>query len=270
MNLSVAIITFNEETNIARTLKSVIDIADEIILVDSGSTDLTLDIAQDFGPKVKIISEAWKGFAAQKNSAIEKCQGQWILSVDADEELSDGLRSEIAQIIQEHVAVVPDGTPGTGDVCTVFSIARRNMFLGRWMRHGGFWPDRKIRLFQRGTALFEQRPVHESIQVGGPVGELQFPLHHHSYPTLNGYIEHMNRYSSLGAETAVARGITNRNAFEFLLNVVLRPHFTFLYNYVIRGGFLDGREGLLQHLYHSVYVSWKYAKAWEIGRIKKT
>ena len=179
MNLSVAIITFNEETNIARTLRSVIEIADEIVIVDSGSTDLTLDIAQDFGPKVKIISEAWKGFAAQKNSAIEKCQGQWILSLDADEELSDGLRSEISQLIQEHVAVVPDGTPGTGDVCTVFSIARRNMFLGRWMRHGGFWPDRKIRLFQRGTALFEQRPVHESIQVGGTVVELHFPLHHH-------------------------------------------------------------------------------------------
>ncbi len=191
MNLSVAIITYNEETNIARTLRSVIDVADEIVIVDSGSTDLTMEIAQEFGPKIKIFAEAWKGFAAQKNSAIEKCGGQWVLSLDADEELSDGLRSEIAQLIlQEHVTVVPDDTPGIGEPCTVFSMARRNMFLGRWMRHGGFWPDRKIRLFQRGAAQFEERPVHESIHVSGPVGELQFPLHHHSYPTLVGYIEH--------------------------------------------------------------------------------
>lgn len=269
MKLSVAIITFNEETNIGRTLKSVIEIADEIVLVDSGSTDLTLDIAQEFGPKVKIFAESWRGFAGQKNFAIEKCSGEWVLSLDADEELSDGLRSEIAQIIGDHKSVVPDGTPGIGDPCTVFSISRRNMFLGRWMRHGGFWPDRKIRLFLRGSALFEDRPVHESIHVNGEVGELQFPLHHHSYPTLNSYIEHMNRYSSLGAETALSKGITNRNIFEFLLNVIARPKFTFLYNYVIRGGFLDGREGLLQHLYHAVYVSWKYAKAWEMSKGKK-
>src|SRR4051812_43836943 len=142
MNLSVAIITFNEETNIARTLRSVIEIAEEIVLVDSGSTDLTLEIAQEFGPKVKIFAEAWKGFAAQKNSAIEKCEGQWILSLDADEEVSDGLRAEMAQLIQEHAAVVPDGTPGIGEPCTVFSVSRRNLFLGRWLRHGGLWPDR--------------------------------------------------------------------------------------------------------------------------------
>jgi len=270
VNLSVAIITYNEETNIARTLRSVIDVADEIVIVDSGSTDLTMEIAQEFGPKIKIFAEAWKGFAAQKNSAIEKCGGQWVLSLDADEELSDGLRSEIAQLIlQEHVTVVPDDTPGIGEPCTVFSMARRNMFLGRWMRHGGFWPDRKIRLFQRGAAQFEERPVHESIHVSGPVGELQSPLHQHSYPTLVGYIEHMNRYSSLGAETALARGVTSRNWFAFIFNVIVRPKFTFLYNYVLRGGFLDGREGLLQHLYHAVYVSWKYSKAWEMGRGRK-
>ena len=265
MKLSVAIITFNEEANIARTLRSVIEVADEVVIVDSGSSDLTLQIAQEFGPKVKIFAEAWKGFAAQKNFAIEQCGGEWVLSLDADEELSDGLRNEIAQLIQEHAPVVPDGTPGVGEPCTVFSVARRNMFLGRWLKHGGMWPDRKIRLFQRGTALFEERPVHETIQVSGPVGELNFPLHHHAYPTLAGYLEHMNRYSSLGAETAVVRGVTSRNALQFFTNVVLRPKFTFLYNYVFRGGFLDGREGLLHHLYHAVYVSWKYAKAWEIG-----
>ncbi len=269
MRLSVAIITFNEEANLGRTLKSVIDVADEIVLVDSGSTDLTLNVAQEFGPKVKIFAESWKGFAAQKNSAIEKCQGDWILSLDADEELSDGLRKEIENVVAVHNTVVPEDTPGIGVPCTVFSIARRNMFLGRWMRHGGFWPDRKVRLFQRGCALFENRPVHETIKVSGVVGELQFPLHHHSYPTLNGYIEHMNRYSALGAEMAAAQGRTSRNWFVFIFNTLYRPYFTFLYNYLLRAGFLDGREGFLQHLYHAVYVSWKYAKAWEIGRAKK-
>jgi len=267
MTLSIAIITFNEEANIARTLKSVIELADEIVIVDSGSTDLTLVIAQEFGPKIKIFAEAWKGFAAQKNSAIEKCTGQWILSLDADEEVSDGLRSEIAHLLQEHAA--PEGTPATSASGTAFSIARRNMFLGRWMRHGGFWPDRKIRLFQRGTALFEERPVHETIQVTGAVSELNFPLHHHSYPTLAGYIDHMNHYSSLGAEAAAARGVTNRNLLVFLFNVIGRTKFTFIYNYFLRGGFLDGREGFLLHFYHAVYVSWKYAKAWEMGRPPK-
>lgn len=269
MKLSVAIITYNEERNIARTLQSVIGIADEVVLVDSGSTDLTLNIAQDFGPKVKIFAESWKGFAAQKNSAIEKCQGDWILSLDADEELSDGLQKEIANVVGDHNTVVPDDTPGIGVPCSVFSIARRNMFLGRWIRHGGYWPDRKIRLFQRGQALFENRPVHETIKVSGVVGELQFPLHHHSYPTLNDYIEHMNRYSALGGEMAAAEGRTSSNIFVFLANVIVRPKLTFIYNYFFRAGFLDGREGLLLHLNHFAYVSWKYAKAWEIGRRKR-
>src|SRR3954462_14939514 len=128
MKLSVAIITFNEETNIARTLRSVIEVADEVVIVDSGSSDLTLDIAQEFGPKVKIFAEQWRGFAAQKNFAIGQCGGEWILSLDADEEVSDGLRNEIAQLIQEHFPVVLVFFPGCGEPCTVFSFPPRNFF----------------------------------------------------------------------------------------------------------------------------------------------
>ena len=120
-------------------------------------------------------------------------------------------------------------------------------------------------MLQKGAAKFENRLVHEDAQLSeGVSGQLTGALIHHSYPTLADYIEHMNRYSSLGAEMVVAKG---KVGFSFI-NIVLRPLFTFIYNYIFRLGFLDGREGLLLHLYHAVYVSWKYAKAWELSRTK--
>jgi glycosyltransferase involved in cell wall biosynthesis len=247
--LSVVLITKNEEANLARTLASVMALADEIIIVDSGSTDRTLEIARTSGSKVKIFEEEWKGFARQKNAAIARATGDWILSLDADEEVSPLLRQEILQSIQ---------TPEK----KAYSIPRKNFFLGRWIRRGGFYPDRKLRLMLRDLAKFEDRAVHEDMKFSGEPGALDGALLHHAYPTLSSYIEHMNRYSSLGAEMAVAGG---RRSFS-VFNIVVRPWATFLYNYFLRLGFLDGREGLLLHLYHAVYVSWKYAKSWEISR----
>jgi hypothetical protein len=146
-------------------------------------------------------------------------------------------------------------------------IRRKNLFLGRWIQHGGFWPDPKLRLFRKHAARFQERLVHEDVRVNGTTGSLvRGALLHHSYPTLSDYIEHMNRYSSLGAEMIVAEGAVR---FSFI-NIVVRPLFTFIYNYFFRLGFLDGREGLLLHLYHAVYVSWKYAKAWELNRKRST
>jgi glycosyltransferase involved in cell wall biosynthesis len=246
VTLSVAIITKNEEANIRRTLESVCW-ADEVVVVDSGSTDRTCAIAREIGAKVFI--EDWKGFAAQKNSAIEKCTGDWILSLDADEEVSPDLGKEIRRALNENPQAA-------------YWVNRRNCFLGRWIKHGGFYPDPKLRLFRRGKGRFEDRAVHETVKVESEIGNLHGDLIHHAYPTLSGYIEHMNSYSSLGAEMAVAKG---QGGFS-ILNIVVRPLTTFIYNYFFRLGFLDGREGLLLHLYHSVYVSWKYAKAWEISR----
>ena len=146
-------------------------------------------------------------------------------------------------------------------------IARKNEFLGRWIKHGGFWPDPKLRLFRRGCGHFEDRAVHETVQVSGPTAALkQGALLHHCYPTVSDYMEHMNRYSSLGAEMAIAEG---RTGFS-VINIAVRPPLTFVYNYFFRLGFLDGREGLLQHLYHAVYVSWKYAKVWELTHSRKS
>jgi len=250
--LSVVIITHNEEANIARTLASVQPLVaegkGEIIIVDSGSTDRTVEIAKSFGAKVFI--EDWKGYAAQKNSALDKATGDWILSLDADEEVEADLITEIS-------AASADQTPLVG-----YWIPRKNFFLGRWIKHGGFWPDPKLRLFRRGAGRFEDRAVHEDVRLEGQTAKLNGTLAHHSYPTLADYIDHMNRYSSLGAETLVAKGYRGFSLF----NIVLRPSATFFYNYFFRLGFLDGREGLLLHLYHAVYVSWKYAKASEQSR----
>jgi len=280
--LSVVIITHNEEANIARTLASVqalvADGKGEVIVVDSGSTDRTVGIAKSFGAKIFI--EDWKGYAAQKNSAIDKAAGEWILSLDGDEELGPGLAGEVyaamhgrlsadliegdsLEVIDKVMAIEETQERGGGASPVGFSIPRKNFFLGRWIKHGGFWPDPKLRLFRKGAASFEKRLVHEDAKlIDGISARLKHSLLHYSYPTLADYIDHMNHYSSLGAEMAVAKG---HRGFS-LFNIVLRPIATFIYNYFFRLGFLDGREGLLLHLYHAVYVSWKYAKAWELGR----
>lgn len=267
MQLSVVIITHNEEANIGRTLESVralvADGKGEIVVVDSGSTDRTVEIAESFGAKVFV--EPWKGYAAQKNSAIDKATGNWILSLDADEEVGPGMREFLLlALFGQHAREFANFQGG-------FLFGRQNHFMGRWIRHGGFYPDRKLRAFRRGTGRFEDRIVHEDVQLDAglkrydpaldhSVGS-RIDLIHHSYPTLSDYIDHMNRYSSLGAEMAVAKG----NRGFSLINFVFRPWLTFIYNYFFRLGFLDGREGLLLHLYHAVYVSWKYAKVWELG-----
>ena len=190
MTLSVVLITHNEEANLARTLESVRPLVSdgqgEIIVVDSGSTDRTLEIAESFGAKISV--EAWKGYAAQKNSAIEKATSEWILSLDADEELDGELQQSIANALEglkridalEHQpdvhpfmmegaqAEVADyiGVKAGSDLAGMW-MARKNEFLGRWIKHGGFWPDPKLRLFRRGCGRFEGRAVHETVKVTG-------------------------------------------------------------------------------------------------------
>jgi glycosyltransferase involved in cell wall biosynthesis len=251
--LSVVLITLNEAANLPRTFASIRDLG-EIIVVDSGSTDATLNIARSFGARV--FTEPWKGFGTQKNSAIAHATGDWILSLDADEEVSPTLAREIQKLLA--------GDPPF----SAYFIPRLNHFLGRPLRHGGYWPDPKLRLFRRDAARFEERPVHEAMQSDGPTGRLNGHLIHHCYPTLSDYIEHMNRYSTIGAEMLVASGRARASSLWLVWNAVLNPVATFLYNYVFRLGFLDGRAGLLQHLNHSVYIHWKFAKAWHAVREK--
>ena len=252
--LSVAIVTLNEEANLPGTLASVAW-ADEIVVVDSGSTDATRAIVESHG--ARFVAEPWRGFAAQKNFALSLCTSEWVLSLDADERVSP----ELAASIQRAIAVLPS------DIA--YMLPRRNFFLGRWIRHGGYYPDAKLRLFPRGGGTFQETPVHETAAFAGKVKTLDGDLLHDAYPTLSSYLDHMQRYSTLGAGIAIARGRTGQSLLSFLDGVLLNPLVTFVYNYVLRAGFLDGREGLLLHLYHSAYVSWKYAKAWESARQKR-
>ncbi len=251
MTLSVCVITLNEEANIGRTLSSVRGIAGEIIVVDSGSTDATVGVAREHGAKVYV--EPWKGFAAQKNSALAKATGDWILSLDADEEVSPELASSIRELFN-----------GTAPKFAGYTMNRRNLYLQRWLKHSGYYPDPKLRLIRRGAAEFEMRPVHEDMKMPAPLGHLRGDLIHHAYPTLESFIEHANRYSSLGAQMEAEKGPVG---FSFI-NIVLRPMVRFLYSYFFRLGFLDGREGLLVLMTHASYVSWKYAKAWELSKTR--
>jgi glycosyltransferase involved in cell wall biosynthesis len=248
MGLSVAIVAMNEEANIGRTLESV-RWAEEIVVVDSGSTDRTCEIARQCCARV--IHEPWRGYTAQKNYAIELCTEDWVLSLDADEVISPGLAEEIRRTIND-----PNALGG-------YRLPRKNLFLGKWIRFGGFYPELKMRLFRRGWATVFGPDPHDRIELnpGLPrrLGRFKNPMVHYAYPTLTYYLNSMNRYSSLMAEAAIARG---HRSFS-LVQIVLRPLVRFVYDYFFRLGFLDGREGLLLHMYRAGYVSWKYAKAWE-------
>ena len=255
MTISVAIVAMDEEANIGRILDSV-GWADEIVLVDSGSTDRTCEIAREHGARV--IVEPWRGYVAQKQYAIDLCTKEWVLLIDADEEVSPELAAEIRDAIADRNAAGG------------YWLPRKNLFLGRWIRHGGFYPDPKLRLFRRGQGFVTGHDPHDRCELkpeihgaaAAQTRQFKNALVHYTYPNLTLYLGHMNRYSSLGAQLAFAKG---HQRFSFS-NIVLRPLATFVYNYFIRLGFLDGREGLLLHLYHAGYVSWKYSKAWEISR----
>ncbi len=250
--LSIALIAMNEAANIERTLES-IAWADEIILVDSGSTDDTVAIARRYNAKV--YYEPWKGYGGQMNSAIDKCTSPWVFSLDADEVMTPELAEEIRILLA--------GNPKY----QAYMVPRLNLIFGRWMRHGGLYPDYKLRLFRQRTArLPENTEPHATPKWDGPIGKLNSDLLHYQYPTLPLYIEHMDRYSTASVPLMLRKGKTSRSPIVFFWNKLLNPVATFLYNYIFRLGFLDGREGLLFHVSHSAYVSWKYGKAWQASQ----
>jgi glycosyltransferase involved in cell wall biosynthesis len=255
--LSVAMIAMNEEANLPRTLESV-RWANEIVIVDSGSKDRTLEIAQSFGARTSY--HAFGGHGEQKNIALDLCTQDWILLLDADEVLTPELQNEIRAILS--------GEPEPK--FAAYWIPRLNQIFGRWMRHGGFYPDLKLRLFKRGAArLSEGVGPHSTPEFSGPRGRLKGDMLHYAYTDLNTYLEHMNRYSSEIALLLHKAGRDSKSFPAFIWNAVLNPVATFLYNYFFRLGFLDGHEGLLLHLNHSVYIHWKFAKAWWLRRTEQ-
>lgn len=249
--ISVAIITLNEEKNIRRTLESV-KWADEIVIVDSGSDDRTAEIGREYTDKV--FHQKWLGYAGQKNFAIDKTTGDWVLSLDADEPIEPALAEEIRAVT------------GSANTCDGYRIPRKTFFLGKWMMHGGWYPDLNLRLFRKGKGRFEERVVHESIKVQGPVGVLRNAIEHYTYPDLTSYIATMNKYSSLAVDIMEQQGLAaTRTSW---LSIIVRPLFTFLHKYIFRLGFLDGKHGLVLNLFHAWYVFAKYAKAWERAKNK--
>lgn len=244
--LSVAIITLNEEANIRSTLES-IAWADEIVVVDSGSTDRTIAICREYTDKV--VHQDWLGFARQKNLAIERASGDWVLSLDADEPVEPALAEEIRGLI-----AAPEALDG-------YRIPRKTFFLGKQVRYGGWYPDRNLRLFRKGAGRFEERAVHEAIRVQGAVGNTRHAILHYAYPDLASYMSSINKYSSLAVAVMAEKGIGRFKAGW--VNILLRPVGTFVIKYVMRLGFLDGKHGLILNLFHSYYVFAKYAKAWE-------
>ena len=246
--VSIVVITLDEEDHLRRCLESAAW-ADEIVVVDAESHDKTVQIAREFTDRV--ISRPWAGFAAQKNFALEQATGDWVLSLDADEEASPELRAEIAAAIADPQA------------CDGYAVRRRNLFLGQWIRHGGLYPDWQVRLFRRGRGRFVERAVHESVMVDGMLGRLRGHLMHRSYESVTDFFDRANRYSSLAAEEWIRAGRRVRAR-----ELVLRPLGRFASMYVLQRGFLDGRRGLLLAALYAYYVFMRSAKVWEVTRYR--
>jgi len=246
--LSVAMIVHNEEGNLPDCLKSIAFVR-QIVVVDSGSEDGTLRIATDFG--CDVFSESWRGFGAQKQSAIEKCREPWILVLDADERIPPETALAIGQAVD-----VPD--------ISGYSFPRKNLFQGRWIRHAGWWPDRVVRLFRKGQGCMTEAKVHEAVRVKGEVKPLQAPIVHLTEDRLGPILLKIDRYSTLGAEEAFAQG---RKSSVF--TALLRANITFCQDYILRGGFLDGSQGLTLAATDAVNKFFKYAKLAEMKRRAK-
>jgi glycosyltransferase involved in cell wall biosynthesis len=241
------VITKNEEANIGPCLDA-LAFCDERIVVDAGSTDGTVALAREMGAHVE--THDWQGFGAQKNFALSLAQGDWVLSVDADERVSPALAREIERAVAEGRA---DG----------FEIPRLSSFVGREMRHSGWFPDYVLRLFRRGKARFSDDLVHERVVCDGTVGRLTAHLAHHSVTRLEQAISRVDRYSTAGAEMLIASG--RRVSFA---QGVTHGMWSFFRAYVLRLGFLDGRAGFLLAVANAEGTYYRYMKAWLAQRRK--
>ena len=244
--VSVIVITKNAAARIERALRSTAW-ADERIVVDCGSDDETVARARPLATRVEM--HPWVGYGAQKNHAASLARHDWVLSLDADEAVTDVLHREIANL-----------QPGRDQAA--FRMPRVTWYLGRWIRSTDWYPDRAVRLYDRRRARWDDRPVHEGLVVDGAIGDLAGELEHRPYADVREHLARMNHYTSLSADQMFAQG---RRARAW--HLVLHPPAAFLRNYVARGGVRDGVPGLIVSLTGAVYVLLKYAKLWERQRL---
>ncbi len=246
MRLSVTVIALNEEANIVPCLESV-RFADEIVVVDSGSTDRTVELARNYTER--IFSIDWPGFAGAKNYALAQARMEWVFSLDTDERVPEGLRNEILSVVRA------DG-PLDG-----YRAPRKNYFGGRWIKHLGWYPDYTLRLFRRSQGCFRDREVHEEVEVAGRVGVLHTPLDHYSYDHLQEYAARQERYARLAAREMARRGRRLRPG-----ELAWRPFFTFLNLFFLKKGFLEGSLGIALAWHSSRYNFLKYHYLRELSR----
>jgi glycosyltransferase involved in cell wall biosynthesis len=281
--LSIALATFNEQENIADCLRSVKDIASEIIIVDGSSSDKTVEIAKSFGAKV-IVTNNPKIFHINKQKALDLSTNEWILQLDADERLGPELASEIVKIMEmsdEEISLYQDSLPskklfrrhqkllekrdgriGTAEGQYVaFFIPRFNYFLGRYLKHGGVYPDGVIRLVKKGHARFPAKDVHEQMEINGRVGWLQNPLFHFDSPNLSRYITRNNRYTDLMATDLKKSKSSLIRPINYLL---IKPVGWFILTYVRHKGFLDGWQGFVFSFFSSLRFPISYIKSFLI------
>ncbi len=225
IKLSAIIITKNEEANIERCLRSV-SWVDEIVIVDTESTDSTLEIARNFDARV--YRPEWKGFGPAKQYALDKATGEWVLSIDADEEVSFTLKNEIRQLLESE----PE--------CCGYYIPRKTRFLDRWILHSGWYPDYVLRLFKKSSGRFTLALVHEKVEVTGPTGRLHNPLMHYSYPTLEDYMHKLDHYSTLGAREMFEAGKRFHG-----YHLIVKPIMAFIKKLIFKKGWRDGWEGFM-------------------------
>jgi glycosyltransferase involved in cell wall biosynthesis len=240
MQISATIIARNEEHNIARAIES-LRCCDEILVVDSGSNDRTVEIAQKLGARV--IETHWRGYASQKNFAAEQASHEWIFSIDADEALSEALEADV-WLLKKH-----------NPKFEAYTMPRMAQYLGKWILHSGWYPDRKIRLYRRDRAKWFGEYVHESVQASGSVGHLDSNLLHYTCQSLSEHLRTMDRYTTLAAEELVAR--RKRVSWR---NLCIDPAWTFCKAYFLQRGFQDGIEGLAIAWMAALYTFLKYAK----------
>jgi glycosyltransferase involved in cell wall biosynthesis len=246
--LSVAIITKNEAENLHDCLMSVA-FAGQTVIVDSGSTDNTMQIARDFGCDVCV--ENWRGgFGAQKQLAIDRCRHDWALVLDADERIPP----ETARIVK---SIIKNPSPDIAG----YSFPRKNFFQGRWIRRAGWWPDRVVRLFRKGRGRMTDATVHEAVVVDGTVEALNWPIEHLTESDLGKILQKIDHYSTLGAEQAFAEG---KRATVW--SAAGRANLTFLQDYIVRLGFLDGSPGLILAITDAINKFFKYAKLSDLIR----
>lgn len=243
MRLSVGIITYNEENRIGRTLDSIKEIADEIIIVDSESEDKTVEIAKSKGAKVFV--EKWKGYGLQKNSVLEKCKGEWILLIDADEVISLKLKKKIKNIIDNR-----------NNEYNVYKIKLRNICFKKEIKFGG-WDDYVIRLWRNGKVKINNREVHEEyvVEEGEKIGKLNEKIVHYTYDTIDQFLEKLNRYTT---QSAIQYSKERKKADIF--KIYIKMFYRFIKMYIFQFGFLDGYEGYLLSKYSSIYTMTKYTK----------